>query len=635
MFCAGGKNNVSACNGDSGGGMFFNIDGTWYLRGIVSFSPSRPEVDKALCDITKPTVFTDVSKYQDWLIRYINTTEWLKNLKPCNDSIIGRNTECNAVNRYDGDFFIVGEKESIVRVKVSDASASNEIEHINQNDLGGLDYDCAGGRVYWSEPATRTIFSAKYDGTDKKPFITEDLEEPRHVAVDWISRRLYWVDYGKEAIEVASLDNPAVRMVVNMNVNDPNEIAVDPLFGKLYRIHKNFLIESSNLDGTDEELLLDSSTMWISDLKLSMATEELCFVNQETFKIECINFFNKRIRSIASNLTSPHTLSVTDGMFYWTEGNGGTIESINHQNRRQPSIEYNKSKDVISLIAVTNVCPMVYSPCAINNGNCPDGTICLYKSREISGKACITIRSKINGQYKFSPRIGNMPSWYALIEGVPDFQYCEGSIITRNAVLSGRIYWTHNKTIYSAMYNGTDKKIFTTKGLKDPRSVAVDWISRRLYWVEHRHKAATIMVASLDNPELQAVVSTDADYTEIAVDPVLGILYRLLETGGIVKSNLDGSEPENIKTSKTHKLYNIRVSVATGEVCYINQTTSNIECMNPLTNQFRTVVSGKPKTWALTQGRYYWIEENSPCAINNGKCPENTICLPNPPCPMG
>lgn len=33
--------------------MFFEINGTWYVRGIVSF-----------------TVFTDVSKYREWIMRY-------------------------------------------------------------------------------------------------------------------------------------------------------------------------------------------------------------------------------------------------------------------------------------------------------------------------------------------------------------------------------------------------------------------------------------------------------------------------------------------------------------------------------------------------------------------------------------
>lgn len=37
----------------------------------------------------------------------------------------------------------------------------------------GIDKDCSTGRVYWSDISEKMIVSAKYDGTDKKVFISE------------------------------------------------------------------------------------------------------------------------------------------------------------------------------------------------------------------------------------------------------------------------------------------------------------------------------------------------------------------------------------------------------------------------------------------------------------------------------
>uniref|UniRef100_A0A182M926 Peptidase S1 domain-containing protein n=1 Tax=Anopheles culicifacies TaxID=139723 RepID=A0A182M926_9DIPT len=65
MFCAGNRDGVGACNGDSGGGMFFNYDGTWYIRGLVSFT--KPREDAHVCDTKEYTVFTDVAKYLKWI----------------------------------------------------------------------------------------------------------------------------------------------------------------------------------------------------------------------------------------------------------------------------------------------------------------------------------------------------------------------------------------------------------------------------------------------------------------------------------------------------------------------------------------------------------------------------------------
>ncbi|CAG5030785.1 unnamed protein product [Parnassius apollo] len=80
-FCAGLKNGTSACNGDSGGGFFVfvpdishdahpNAPGAWYLKGIVSLTVSRRDVP--LCDPTQYVVFTDVSRYREWIDKNIN-----------------------------------------------------------------------------------------------------------------------------------------------------------------------------------------------------------------------------------------------------------------------------------------------------------------------------------------------------------------------------------------------------------------------------------------------------------------------------------------------------------------------------------------------------------------------------------
>uniref|UniRef100_UPI003AACE633 chymotrypsin-like elastase family member 2A n=1 Tax=Centroberyx gerrardi TaxID=166262 RepID=UPI003AACE633 len=63
MVCAGGDGVVSGCNGDSGGPLNCqSVDGAWEVRGIVSFGSGLS------CNFPKkPTVFTRVSSYSDWI----------------------------------------------------------------------------------------------------------------------------------------------------------------------------------------------------------------------------------------------------------------------------------------------------------------------------------------------------------------------------------------------------------------------------------------------------------------------------------------------------------------------------------------------------------------------------------------
>ncbi|XP_058122122.1 chymotrypsinogen B-like [Anopheles ziemanni] len=66
LYCAGSRNGTSSCNGDSGGGMFFQMGNYWFLRGLTSFSAVDGKLS-GICDSHNYVGYTDVSKYTDWL----------------------------------------------------------------------------------------------------------------------------------------------------------------------------------------------------------------------------------------------------------------------------------------------------------------------------------------------------------------------------------------------------------------------------------------------------------------------------------------------------------------------------------------------------------------------------------------
>ncbi|XP_055625052.1 serine protease 30-like [Toxorhynchites rutilus septentrionalis] len=68
-YCAGNRGETTVCRGDSGGGMYFLIDYTWYIRGIVN--QGTPTQDTRYpCDPKKEVIFMDVTFYQKWVERY-------------------------------------------------------------------------------------------------------------------------------------------------------------------------------------------------------------------------------------------------------------------------------------------------------------------------------------------------------------------------------------------------------------------------------------------------------------------------------------------------------------------------------------------------------------------------------------
>lgn len=62
---------TSPCNGDSGGGLVLkrNRD-TWYLRGIVSLSVAKENLN--FCDPNYYVIFTDTARYVDFIRKNVN-----------------------------------------------------------------------------------------------------------------------------------------------------------------------------------------------------------------------------------------------------------------------------------------------------------------------------------------------------------------------------------------------------------------------------------------------------------------------------------------------------------------------------------------------------------------------------------
>lgn len=66
------------------------------------------------------------------------------------------------------------------------------------------------------------------------------------------------------------------------------------------------------------------------------------------------------------------------------------IESVDHQGNRLAAIAsplFGNHK-MYGITAVVDKCPLFYSPCQVNNGDCKNDRICLVNTRSPSGKAC-------------------------------------------------------------------------------------------------------------------------------------------------------------------------------------------------------------------------------------------------------
>lgn len=66
-YCAGHlQGKAVACTGDSGGGMYFNVNGAWTVRGIVSIGMKNDNEEG--CSPDNYVLYTDIYKHMTWII---------------------------------------------------------------------------------------------------------------------------------------------------------------------------------------------------------------------------------------------------------------------------------------------------------------------------------------------------------------------------------------------------------------------------------------------------------------------------------------------------------------------------------------------------------------------------------------
>lgn len=71
-FCAGLKNGEGICFGDSGSGYVIKFGALYYLKGIVSSSPTTEDDD---CDVKRYAIYTDVLQYKPWIQTNLETKD--------------------------------------------------------------------------------------------------------------------------------------------------------------------------------------------------------------------------------------------------------------------------------------------------------------------------------------------------------------------------------------------------------------------------------------------------------------------------------------------------------------------------------------------------------------------------------
>lgn len=197
--------------------------------------------------------------------------------------------------------------------------------------------------------------------------------------------------------------------------------------------------------------------------------------------------------------------------------------------------------------------------------------------------------------------------------------------ITRN------LYWTDTGTdrIEVSRLNGTHRKVLIHEDLGEPRAIALALELGWMFWTDWDHKKPKIERSNLDGTERMLLISRDIAWPNgIALDLEKKKLYWCdAKTDKIEVCNMDGTERRDVINENLPHLFGFSLL---GDFLYwTDWQRRSIDRAHKITGlQRETIVEQIPNVMGLRAVHRGQMNGTNACAKNNGGCSQ--LCLSRP-----
>jgi DNA-binding beta-propeller fold protein YncE len=212
-------------------------------------------------------------------------------------------TELNLVGRYS---LAVGENEIIVP---------------NENTPRGIAIDYERGRMFYADGEEHTIIAVDLNG--QNPVSLGWFSAPADLFLDKDLRLLYVSDVQDNTIYTIDLKTMGKKRIIQ-NVDKPRHIAVDPFANRLFYTgmisESASVLYSANLDGTESRELFES-TGYIAGIVLDRMNKHIYWLERSGSVLNRSGYDGGSILTIAETSPLAYILEYDDinGFIYWGE----------------------------------------------------------------------------------------------------------------------------------------------------------------------------------------------------------------------------------------------------------------------------------------------------------------------------
>lgn len=188
-------------------------------------------------------------------------------------------------------------------------------------------------KMYWTDIGADKIQRANLDGSNVEDVITEGLNSPLGIAIDYNARKLYWSDHNDGEICRADMDGSNQEMLLNTCC--PWAIALDPIEGKIYwpwDYGWSSEINRANLDGSASETIVSMGDTSLEGIAFDPTNNKIYWTHYGTGKIRRSNFDGSHVESITDTESQDLAGIAIDHIsrkMYWAEADTGKIRRAN------------------------------------------------------------------------------------------------------------------------------------------------------------------------------------------------------------------------------------------------------------------------------------------------------------------
>ncbi|KAF7987386.1 hypothetical protein HCN44_003148 [Aphidius gifuensis] len=432
---------------------------------------------------------------------------------------------------------------------------------------------------------TKVVDLIHYDNNkyEKITRVFDTFDNATSIAYDWTTNNLYWAEKINDLYSIKRR-GPHIENIESINIPDSEKLFVGKLNiyskrGIIFWIGTKDIWYAHTTSNSMANLFVEtkSNNDLIIDLTIDSALDRLCWIsNNQITKISnlyCTEINNwqpsstLKIITIAKNLNDAHGLAVFNNVFYWIASNSSNHESIYLKNRNKNTVSIKLKVHGYELAIVPSHCPI--SDSKYNNDNLlhlTDGELF-----ELAQDKTDMLKLKIQGLTNKNHNIEFSSN-------------CANKII----YILQKSKKNDDKRILNVItYAGHTFKLIDqiTDTFNYAESIAYDWITENIYWVELRNQRYAIKVTGPHYMFSKYVVFPDEQLSvkKIYIHPRFKMIFWKASNKiwyVSIDEKIDDERRIFYEGPETKNMSDMAVDLALDRLCWFSRQSEKLDANN-------------------------------------------------------